>query len=99
MDPESLKDDLFALAGYLLTSAAGLYHEPGEYGIYRLLDAAGRLLAIMQTHGLSDEFIDHLGQEIAEEKASSMDHDRQEATVNRVVMEYTDQLQHHLENG
>ncbi len=96
MDEQTLKDDLFYLAGYLLTSAAGLYHEPGEYGIHRLLDAANRLLGTMQAHGLSDPFLERLRDEVEEEMASSMDAERQQATIERLVMEYTDQVERRI---
>ena len=96
METDSLREDLFYLAGFLLTSACGLYHEPGEYGIYRLMDAAGRLLTTLESHGLSDAFLQHLSEELETEKADSMDSDRQQATLNRIVMEYSEELQRRL---
>ena len=47
---------MFLLLSYLLTSARGLADEPKGYGPFRLLDAAGRLLEIMEEHGLGDDF-------------------------------------------
>jgi hypothetical protein len=96
MDTETLREDLFFLIGFILSSMHGLYHEPADYGIYRLLDAGGRLLSIMETHGLSDDFLRKLGQEIDEEKSGSMDSDRQKDTISRLVMEYTEELQRRL---
>ncbi len=57
---------------------------------------AGRLLSILETHGLSDDFLRKLGQEIAEEKAESTDSDRQKATISRLALEYTTELQRRL---
>ena len=51
-----MRDDLFLLLGYLLTSARGLADEPKGYGPFRLLDATGRLLEIMEEHGMGDDF-------------------------------------------
>jgi len=96
MDTETLREDLFFLIGFILTSMHGLYHEPAEYGIYRLLDAGGRLLSIMEAHGLSDYFLRKLGQEIEEEKEGSMDSDRQKDTISRLAIEYTEELQRRL---
>lgn len=96
MDTETLKEDLFFLIGFILTSMHGLYHEPAEYGINRLLDAGGRLLSIMEAHGLSDDFLRKLGLEIEEEKEGSMDSDRQKDTISRLAMEYTEELQRRL---
>jgi len=96
MDTEKLREDIFFLIGFILTSMQGLYHEPAEYGIYRLLDVGGRLLSIIEIHGLSDDFLRKLGQEIEEEKAESMDSDRQKATISRLALEYTAELQRRL---
>jgi hypothetical protein len=48
------------LVGYLLTSAHGLFEEPEGHGAFRLVDAAGRLLAIMEAQGLTDPYLDEL---------------------------------------
>jgi hypothetical protein len=96
MDPEKLREDVFFLIGFILTSMQGLYNEPAEYGIYRLLDVGGRLLSIIETHGLSDDFLHNLSQEIEEEKAGSMDSDRQKATISRLALEYSAELQRRL---
>jgi hypothetical protein len=96
MDPEKLREDLFFLTGFILTSMQGLYHEPAEYGIYRLLDVGGRLLSIIEMHGLSDDFLRKMGQEIEAEKARCMDEDRQKATISRLASEYAAELQRRL---
>jgi hypothetical protein len=98
VDQEMLKDDLFYLTGYMLTSASNLYDEPAEYGVFRLVDATERLLAIMAAHGLMDDYLMHLRGELREEKAGSMDSARQKATIHRMVMEYTSELQRRLVN-
>lgn len=64
MNPEELREGLLVLAGYLLSSAHGLYDEPANYGPFRLVDAAGRLLGIMEAAGLGDAFLAELRQAI-----------------------------------
>ena len=96
MDTEKLREDFFFLIGFILTSMQGLYHEPADYGMYRLLDVGGRLLSIIENHGLSDDFLHKLGQEIEAEKAESMDGDRQKITISRLTLAYTDELQRRL---
>jgi len=96
MDTDGLQEDVFYLIGFILTSMHGLYHEPTEYGIYRLLDVAGRLLSIMEEHDLSDDFMRKLSEEIEEEKAGCMDSDRQKATIMQLAQEYAEELQNRL---
>ncbi len=97
MDSETLREDLFNLIGFMLSSTHGLYNEPAEYGIYRLMDATGRLLSIMDAHGLSDDFLKYLSQEIEEEITGSMDNDRQKETISRITLQYAAELQRRLE--
>ncbi len=99
METEALKNDCFHLVGFLLSSAHGLYNEPPDYGIYRLMDAAERLLALLDAHGLGDEFTLTLQQRLADEKAASMDADRQKAVLNQAVMDYSQELLRRLSAG
>jgi hypothetical protein len=96
VDTEALREDLFNLIGFLLSSTHGLYNEPADYGIFRLIDATGRLLSIMEAHGISDDFLKNLNQEITDEMAGSMDSDRQKETVSRITLKYADELQRRL---
>jgi Family of unknown function (DUF6092) len=70
-DQESLSHDLFLLAAYLLNSAYGLFDEPVGYGPFRLLDATGRLLAILEAHGLSDPFLEQIRPAVDAERFGS----------------------------
>ncbi len=93
-----LKDDLFLLVGYLLSSAHGLYGEPASYGPFRLLDAAGRLLELMDAHGLSDPFLEELEAELARERFGSMSERPTRDILNELVMRYTVELKAHTES-
>jgi len=60
MDERALSEGLFLLVGYLLTSARGLYDEPQDYGPFRLIEAAARLIEAMEEAGLSDPYLAQL---------------------------------------
>jgi hypothetical protein len=89
---ESLKHDLFLLLGFLLTSAHGLYDEPASYGPFRLVDAAGRLLELMQAQNLSDPFLQQLGEELARERFAAMSDPPLRQILDEWVMRYTEEL-------
>ncbi|MBC8248516.1 MAG: hypothetical protein H8E90_02455 [Anaerolineales bacterium] len=92
MNDDALRQDLFLLIGYLLTSAHGLYEEPSGYGPFRLLDAAGRLLAIMETHGLADPFLQQLEDAIRAERFGHSDDQELRATLNELCLRYAAEL-------
>jgi hypothetical protein len=92
MSDEALRQDLFLLVGYLLTSAHGLYDEPKGYGPFRLLDAAGRLLATMQCHGLADPFLNQLEKSIAVERVGHSDDEQLRAVLDNLCAEYAVEL-------
>lgn len=96
MNDESLRRDLFQLVGYLLTSAHGLYDEPAGYGPFRLMDTAGRLLAIMETHGLADPFLNQLERAIEAERFGSSSDEELRATLNEFSMQYATELKKRL---
>lgn len=93
MEPTELKNELFMLVSYIITSARGLYDEPDNYGIFRLIDSAGRLLAIMESAGMSDDFIASLREQIDEERESSMDDDAQKRHLDAMVLKIARELQ------
>jgi hypothetical protein len=92
IDTQALSDELFLLLSYMLSSAQGLVGEPADYGVFRMLDASGRLLEIMENYGLSDEFTSQLKQSIDQEREGSMDNDRQNRNVNAWVLQIADYL-------
>ncbi|MEM3907673.1 MAG: DUF6092 family protein [Candidatus Micrarchaeaceae archaeon] len=72
MDEKKLKDDLVLLISYLVTSARGCVDEPKSYGPFRLVDAASRLIGIMNKYGLSDDVLNAIAQTIDKYKFSTM---------------------------
>ena len=49
-----LHDKYFELLSFLITSARGLFNEPEIYGPLRLVEAAEKLLEIMEKEGISN---------------------------------------------
>lgn len=96
---ERLADDLFHLVGYLLSSAHGLYDEPPGYGPFRLLDAAGRLLAVLEDAGSSDPFLKDLRQAIDAERFGSGDDQALRAFLNRACLSYAAELKRRMAAG
>jgi hypothetical protein len=84
--------ELLHLVTYMITSASGLYHEPPDYGSFRLLDAAARLLALMQSTGELDPFLSQLKTELDAEREGSMDPERQRQNIERWVLELAGEL-------
>lgn len=91
-----LKEELFQLVAYMITSARGLYDEPADYGIFRLLDSSGRLLAIMESQGLTDPFHIDLKKLVDEEREGNMDYDGQRDRLDKAVMDIAREMQNHL---
>jgi hypothetical protein len=99
MQTAELKAELFYLVAYMITGARGLYDEPPEYGTFRLLDASGRLLEIMQTGGWLDPFLARLKEEVDEEREGEMDDARQRQRLDQWVVEIAHEMQQRLTNS
>ena len=98
MDDQTWRDELYLLVGYLLTSAHGLYDEPKGYGPFRLLDAAGRLLSIMGSHGLSDPYLEHLAERIEAERVGHSDDAALRAALDTLITEYAVELKRRIDH-
>lgn len=61
-----LYDPYFELLSFLITSARGLLEEPTIYGPLRLVEAARKLLDIIDERGLGSQELDELKQYIDE---------------------------------
>lgn len=99
MEDEGLKGlqkELFLLLGYLLTSAHGLYDEPMGYGPFRLLDASGRLLEIMQSHDLGDPSLQQFNDIIEKERFGTSDDAQLHLRLDELVILYTQELKRRM---
>ncbi len=86
MDSAHFQDEMFNLAAFMVTSARGLYDEPKDYGPFRLVDSAGRLLAALEGAGLlSDQFLATLKTQLDEVREGSMDDERQKQAIQDMV--------------
>ena len=92
MNDETLRQDLFLLVGYLLTSAHGLHGEPKGYGPFRLVDAAGRLLTAMDAHGLADPFLTQLAERVEAERVGHSDDEQLHAALDTLCTDYAVEL-------
>ena len=92
MNNEMLQRDLFLLVGYLLTSAHGLYGEPAAYGSFRLIDTVGRLLAIMEAHGLADPFLAQVKETVDAERSGSSSREELRSTLDELCLQYAAEL-------
>jgi len=54
---DKLKENLFDLICYMLVSARNLDREKKMYGPLRLIDAANKLIEILEKNGLCDELL------------------------------------------
>lgn len=96
MNEQELRHGLFLLVGYLLNSSHGLFTEPKGYGPFRLLDATGRLLLLMQAHGLSDPFLEKLEGDIAAERFAPSGDEQLQSKLNELCMEYAKELKQRI---
>lgn len=87
---DDLRNELLLLVGFLLTSAHGLVDEPESYGPTRLLDAAGRVLAMMDEQGMLDGSLREIRAEIDRELSASMDRERLLARLDELALQWTE---------
>jgi hypothetical protein len=92
MNEGLLRRDLFLLVGYLLTSAHGLFEEPKGYGPFRLVDTAGRLLAIMDAQGMSDPYLDELRDALDAERTGVSSDEELRARLDELSVRYAAEL-------
>ncbi len=72
MTGQSAETALFELVGYMVTSARNLLDETPLYGPFRLVDAASRLVSILDSQGLASERLRSMQEAIEEGKYSVM---------------------------
>ncbi len=90
-----LRDKHFQLLAFLITSARGCVDEPKLYGPLRLLDAASRLIDIMEDEGRSSEEISRL-KELIDENIDVLMYDEEEFI--RLLDELTKELAKIIKN-
>lgn len=89
---ESLRDELLLLVGFMLTSAHGLLEEPQSYGPARLLEAAGRLLDMMDEQELLDDSLRGIKSEIDDERFGPMDEEGFPDRLDRLALSWTESI-------
>ena len=89
---EELRDELLLQVGFMLTSAHGLVDEPQSYGPARLLEAAGRLLNMMEEQGLLDDSLQEIKETIDNERFGPMDEEGFPARLDQLALTWTESL-------
>lgn len=92
MTTEDLRDELLLLVGFMLTSARGLMEEPKSYGPSRLLDAAGRVLDMMEEHGMLDQSLQEIKAHIDDERFGPMDDEGFVARLDELAVNWTESI-------
>lgn len=90
MSSRALSDQLLLLVGFLLTSAHGLVNEPETYGPVRLLDAAGRVLAMMDEQGMLDDSLRDIRAEIDHERFGPLDEEGLSVKLDQLALRWTE---------
>jgi len=64
MTNETFKKQMLELVCFMVTSARGLLHEPKNYGPFRLLDTASRLIDILSDNQYSSPELEKIKERI-----------------------------------
>ncbi|MBW2618704.1 MAG: hypothetical protein JRC92_07500 [Deltaproteobacteria bacterium] len=72
MDKESFEKKTFELVSYMAVSARNLLEEPARYGPFRLVDAASRLIDILEEAEMSSPRLAAVRDKIEADKYSAM---------------------------
>jgi len=72
VDQARLEQKVFELVGYMVTSGRNLIDETPLYGPFRLVDAASRLITILEEEGVASSRLATIQEEIDNGKYSVM---------------------------
>lgn len=72
MNEVKLEERVFELVGYMVTSGRNLLNETPLYGPFRLVDAASRLISILEEEGIGSDRLQAMRTEIDAGKYSVM---------------------------
>lgn len=89
---DGLRDELLLLVGFLLTSARGLVDEPRSYGPSRLLEAAGRVLVLMDQQGMLDDPLQGIKAEIDSERFGPWEEEVFVARLDALALRWTEMI-------
>lgn len=92
MNSEAFREDIYYWIGFMLSSAVALENEPKDYGAIRLLTSTERMILILADHGIADEYMLELLQQIRTENEASVDPNRRRETLNRLLLRYSDEI-------
>ncbi len=87
---EELRDELLLLVGFMLTSAHGLLDEPQSYGPARLLEAAGRILDMMEEQEMLDDSLKDMKTVVDHERFGPMDEEGFPTRLDQLALRWTE---------
>ena len=90
MNRVKLEERVFELVGYMVTSGRNLLTETPLYGPFRLVDAASRLIGILEEEGIESSRLSTIREQIDEGKYSEMVDEAEfrtylDAVVNTII--------------
>jgi len=92
-DKDAFEDRLFGLIGYMITSGRNLLDETPLYGPFRLVDAASRLIGLLEDEGMASDRLLSIRQQIDAGKHSVMsDADEFRGYLDRLVYGLVDRM-------
>ncbi|MGB9896944.1 DUF6092 family protein [Thermanaerothrix sp.] len=84
---ETLQTQLFELICYMITSACNLMHETKNYGPFRLIDAASRLVDILRENKISSPQMERIREKIEQGKYKVLEEESQFCSfLNELVL-------------
>ncbi|MEN2975018.1 MAG: DUF6092 family protein [Candidatus Caldarchaeales archaeon] len=92
-DLETIRDRIFELACFLISSAKGCFREPKSYGPLRLLQAFLLLNEISKSiEGATDEFIERTAEKISKNLILVSDEKKFEEFVSQLGVEVASEI-------
>jgi len=90
---DKLEKEIFELICYIMVSARNLDQETKMYGPFRLVDAASKLIEILEKNGIYDEFLSQVRTMIEANKYKVMT-DKEEflAFLDELVLKMVEKL-------
>lgn len=76
MVKQSIEPKVFELVSFMVTSACNLLNENRLYGPYRLVDAASRLITLMESEGVESARLNEIRERIIADQHSVMEDER-----------------------
>jgi hypothetical protein len=98
MTADPLQKQLTHLAEFLITSARALPEEPPDYGVTRLMDAAGWLLDIMVSAGMDSALVLELERQVDAARFGKLSKEEMKTALDALIIQFSNE-EKRLNNG